>query len=58
MRVGDIEKIVLGDIGKFDGWRVFLCGNPQLVTSLRKKSFLAGASMKEIHSDAFVMRAV
>ena len=57
VRVGDIEKIVVGDVGSFAGWRVFLCGNPQLVTGLRKKVFLAGASMKEIHSDAFVMRA-
>src|SRR5206468_3884321 len=57
LRVGDIEKIVAADIGKFTGWRVFLCGNPQLVTSLRKKAFLAGASMKDIQSDAFVMRA-
>jgi len=57
LRVGDIESVVLGDIGKAKGWRCFLCGNPELVASLRKKLFLAGANMKEIHADAFVMRA-
>lgn len=57
LRVGDLEKIVLGDLGSAKGWRCFLCGNPQRVTSLRKKLFLAGAAMKDIQSDAFVMRA-
>ncbi len=56
-RIGDIEQVVLTDIGPARGWRAFLCGNPAMVTSLRKKLFLAGAAMKEIHSDAFVMRA-
>lgn len=56
-RVGDIEQIVLSDTGPARGWRAYLCGNPTIVTSLRKKLFLAGAAMKEIHSDAFVMRA-
>jgi CDP-4-dehydro-6-deoxyglucose reductase len=56
MRVGEIDKIILGDVPKFAGWRAFLCGNPELVNMLRKKVFLAGASMKEIYSDAFVMR--
>ena len=41
---------------KLAGHRVFLCGNPDLVNLLRKKVFLAGAAMKDIYSDAFVMR--
>ena len=57
LRVGDLEQVVLSDLGSAKGWRCFLCGNPQLVASLRKKLFLAGAAMKEIHSDAFVIRA-
>jgi NAD(P)H-flavin reductase/ferredoxin len=60
VRVGPLDMTVLNDAvpagGKFAGWRVFLCGNPELVNGLRKKIFLAGASMKEIYSDAFVMR--
>ena len=57
VRIGSIDKIVLADIPKFVGWRIFLCGNPDLVNSLRKSVFLAGAPMKEIYSDAFLMRA-
>jgi NAD(P)H-flavin reductase/ferredoxin len=56
VRVGAIDKIILGDVPKLAGWRVFLCGNAELVNMLRKKVFLAGAAMKEIYSDAFVMR--
>jgi CDP-4-dehydro-6-deoxyglucose reductase len=57
LRVGDLEKLILADVPDLAGWRVFLCGHPALVQSLRKKTFLAGAAMREIHSDAFVMRA-
>jgi NAD(P)H-flavin reductase/ferredoxin len=57
IRAGSLEQMILADTPSFAGWRVFLCGNPELVKSLRKKIFLAGAKMKEIYSDAFVMRA-
>lgn len=36
-------------------WRVFLCGHPDMVNATKKKSFLAGASLNEIHADAFVL---
>ncbi len=35
------------------GWRLFLCGHPDMVKDSRKKAFLAGASLKEIFSDPF-----
>jgi NAD(P)H-flavin reductase/ferredoxin len=57
LRIGNLEHIVLSDIANFAQCRVFLCGHPDLVQSLRKKVFLAGAKRKEIYSDAFVMRA-
>ncbi len=57
VRIGTINKIILADIPRFAGWRVFLCGNPERVNLLRKSIFLAGAQMKDIYSDAFVMRA-
>jgi NAD(P)H-flavin reductase len=56
-RVGPIDQVVLGDLPKLAGWRVFLCGDPALVNMLRKKVYLAGARMKDINADAFVMRA-
>ena len=36
------------------GFRIFLCGHPELVAKLRKQVFLAGASRKDIASDAFL----
>lgn len=52
--VGSLEDIVLRE-APFDGRRVFLCGDPQLVQKLKRRVFLAGASLAEIHADEFVM---
>jgi CDP-4-dehydro-6-deoxyglucose reductase len=54
--VGAIDELVLGaeDVRSS---RVYLCGDPNLVNSLRKKFFLAGASLERIHADAFVTSA-
>jgi hypothetical protein len=35
-------------------WRAFPCGHSDLVLSLRKKLFLAGLSLKDVHADAFL----
>jgi ferredoxin-NADP reductase len=56
-RVGAIDQIVLADLPKLAGWRVFLCGDPSLVNMLRKRVYLAGAAMKDINADAFVNAA-
>jgi NAD(P)H-flavin reductase len=36
-------------------WRVFLCGHPDMVNATKKKAFLAGANLKDIHADAFAL---
>lgn len=36
------------------GWRVYLCGNPAMVNAAKRKVFLAGAALAEIHADPFV----
>ncbi len=36
-----------------EGFKVYLCGNPELVRTSQKKCFLAGANLKDIASDAF-----
>ncbi|MDP8243549.1 MAG: FAD-binding oxidoreductase [Candidatus Hinthialibacter antarcticus] len=55
IQTGDIEELVLSADPAFKDWRVYLCGNPALVNSLRKKIFLKGASNKNIFSDAFLL---
>ncbi|MBI4851213.1 MAG: 2Fe-2S iron-sulfur cluster binding domain-containing protein [Acidobacteria bacterium] len=57
VKVGAIDKLVFQTIKKMKGWRAFLCGNPELVYSLKKQLFLAGVSLKEIYADAFLPSA-
>jgi CDP-4-dehydro-6-deoxyglucose reductase, E3 len=56
--VGTLEHVLLGRFPTFQGRRVYLCGNPSMVRSLRKSVFLKGAGMKEIFSDAFLAAPV
>lgn len=52
--LGNIETFVTKLVPKPTNWRVFLCGAADLVNSLKKKIFLAGASMSNIYSDPFI----
>lgn len=54
VRAGNIQDIVQSEEGSFQGKRVFLCGDPNLVRSLRRSVFQAGAAMKDILADAFL----
>lgn len=51
---GRANDAALGQIGDFSGWRVYLCGNAQMVESTRQKVLLAGAASQDIYSDAFI----
>jgi len=50
---GPIDRLVLQQHRSVSGWRVFLCGDPGVVNGLRKKLFVFGASLNDIHADAF-----
>ncbi|CAG0984105.1 CDP-4-dehydro-6-deoxyglucose reductase, E3 [Gammaproteobacteria bacterium] len=50
---GRVHEAALRETPDLKGWRVFLCGHPEMVKVTRKKAFLAGASLQEIHADAF-----
>ena len=52
-----IETYALECAGPLKGWRVYLCGHPDIVRALQRKAFLAGASLKDIYADAFVSSA-
>jgi NAD(P)H-flavin reductase len=51
---GAIDRIITATQPKLGGWRGFLCGDPAVVQTLRKKLFLAGMASREIFADAFV----
>lgn len=54
-RIGDLQSIVLQELPKDKKTvRVFLCGAPDLVTSLKTKAFLQGIASKHIFVDAFL----
>lgn len=54
LEIGAFEEIVLRRVTNPADWRMYLCGHPDLVFGLRRRLFLAGASLKRIHSDAFL----
>ncbi|MBL8861187.1 MAG: 2Fe-2S iron-sulfur cluster binding domain-containing protein [Planctomycetes bacterium] len=56
LEVGPIHSILKARWPSLRGWKVFLCGDPDLVLDLRKRVFLAGAALRDIHADAFVMK--
>ncbi|MDQ6966954.1 MAG: FAD-binding oxidoreductase, partial [Mariprofundaceae bacterium] len=51
---GNIANLPTQVLGALNGYRVFLCGDPAIVNSLRQNVFLGGASMQDIFSDPFV----
>jgi len=51
---GNIVDIPAKVLGSLSGYGVYLCGDPPIVNALRQKTFMAGASMQDIHSDPFV----
>jgi CDP-4-dehydro-6-deoxyglucose reductase len=57
MAVGAIDHIVLSRFSKLAGWRAYVCGDPAIVQTLRKKLFLSGMSIREIYADAFLPAA-
>lgn len=58
IHIGPIRDIVLTTVAAtLSQSRVFLCGDPDFVHDLKKRCFLAGASMSEIHADPFTPTA-
>ena len=51
---GNIMDIALEHHPELKGWRIYLCGHPDTVKTLQRKTFMAGASMSDILADAFL----
>jgi ferredoxin-NADP reductase/ferredoxin len=50
---GMVLDVALAENPQLSGWRVFLCGHPEMVKAGKREVFLAGASMQDIHADPF-----
>jgi CDP-4-dehydro-6-deoxyglucose reductase, E3 len=55
--LGQLDACILGKLPNLKGWKGYICGDPAIVSLLRKKFFLAGMSSKAIHADAFLPSA-
>ncbi|HYQ00470.1 MAG TPA: 2Fe-2S iron-sulfur cluster binding domain-containing protein [Polyangiaceae bacterium] len=53
LEVAPLDQVVFSRLPKLDAHRLFVCGQPALVHSLRKRAYLAGAPLNRIHCDAF-----
>lgn len=51
---GRIDRTVTDQFKSLGGFRVFLCGSPPMVKDLRALAYKLGASLDDIHADAFI----
>jgi CDP-4-dehydro-6-deoxyglucose reductase len=52
--IGELHNTILTRFPNLAGHKGYICGDPALVNSLRKKFFLAGMASKSIYADAFL----
>ncbi len=53
MFTGRANDVAFKDLSDLKGWRLFLCGHPEMVNASKLQAFLMGASMADIYADAF-----
>lgn len=53
--VANVETLAFGIVNQPADWQIYLCGDPQLVSNLKKRFFLAGAAINSIYTDPFVI---
>ncbi|MFY2558484.1 FAD-binding oxidoreductase [Corallococcus terminator] len=54
---GALDVLIRAECPKPVGFRAWLCGDSGMVLSLRKKLFLSGLSLKDLHADVFLPSA-
>jgi NAD(P)H-flavin reductase len=52
--LGLLDQLLLEAVPSFAERRVYLCGDAGIVQLIKRQVFLAGASLQQIHADAFV----
>ncbi len=50
---GMVLDVALRDNPSLSGWRVFLCGNPDMVNAAKREAYLSGAAINDIYADPF-----
>jgi len=52
--IGTLQQIIMRKLPDLKGCKAFLCGNPDFVKDMKKKCYLLGMSLNDIHCDPFV----
>lgn len=55
-RAARADAAALADHGDLKGYRVFVCGVPDMVSAVRRAAYMAGTSLGDIHGDPFDLR--
>lgn len=50
---GRANEVAIKMLPDLKGWRVFLCGHPEMINQMKTQVFLNGASVADIYTDAF-----
>ncbi|QPK63346.1 2Fe-2S iron-sulfur cluster binding domain-containing protein [Methylomonas sp. LL1] len=50
---GRANDLAMSAIPSLKGWRVYLCGHPDMVNHGKRQAYLHGAGLQDIYSDAF-----
>ncbi|OQK15473.1 oxygenase [Methyloprofundus sedimenti] len=50
---GRANEVAFSQLPDLKGWRVYLCGHPDMVNNTKRQAFLKGASLSDIYADAF-----
>lgn len=50
---GRAHEVAIATIQNLKGWRVYLCGHPEMVNQTKKVAYLKGALLNDIYADAF-----
>ncbi len=53
-QVGPLDQAIVDGYPSLQGWRGFLCGDPDLVRALKRKVFLAGIASSDLFGDLFL----
>lgn len=50
---GRANDVAISTLPNLKGWRIYLCGHPDMVNQSKRQAYFKGASFQDMHSDAF-----
>jgi ferredoxin-NADP reductase len=57
IEIGELGDGIRSAFPSLRGWKAYVCGNPEIVSTLRKQLFMAGVASRAIHFDSFLPAA-